>query len=212
MPAVEINRERRGGAVAARVPLPDAVDESEKKPERYEAARREDREGHGTRVYALDRDVSPYGESPRADDLADCGDQGEGKREADAAPEAVGERIDDAVLRGERLGAAEDDAVHDDEGDEDAERGREVGQIGLHEEVDRRDESRYDDDVAGNVHRRRDDPPQGRHEAVGADEHERRREPHAESVLKARRDGKRGAQAEHKPKDGIVLENPIPKG
>ena len=118
--AVEVDRQRSGRAVAARVPFADAVDESEKKPEHDEAAGRKDRQRDGAGVDALHRDVAPHRERPRAGDLPHGRDEREREREADAAAKTVCNRINHPVLARERLGAAENDAVHDDERNEDA--------------------------------------------------------------------------------------------
>ena len=211
MAAVEVNGKRRRGAVAARVPFADAVDEREKKPEGDEPAGGKDGERDGPWVEPLHGDVAPDRQSASADDLADRRNEREGQREANAAPEAVGKRVENAVLRGKRLGTAKYDAVHDDQRDEDAERSGEIGKICLHQKVDGRDERRDDDDVAGNVDGGRYYLPQRRDETVGADEDERRRKAHAERVFKTRGNGERRAEPEHKPENGIVLENPVPK-
>ena len=56
------------------------------------------------------------------------------------------------VFGGEGFGAAEDDAVDDNEGDEEAEGFVEVGEVGLHDKLDDGDESCNHDDESGNAH------------------------------------------------------------
>lgn len=197
--------------MTARIPLAEAVDERQEKPKRDEPARRQDRHRHRTRIEVLERQIAPDRKRARAADLAHRRDEREGEREADSAPEPVRKRIKDPVLARERLGAAEDDAVDDDERDEDAERGRERRQVSLHEQIDRGHERRDDDDVARDVHRRGNHLAERRHQPVRADQDERRREPHADRVLKRCRHRQRRAQPEHQPKRRIVLENPVPE-
>ena len=187
------------------------VDEREQQAERDEAARGQYREHHGVRVDVLDRDVAPHRQRTRAHDLAHRGDEGEGEREADPRAETVGDRVDDPVLACERLGAAENDAVHHDERNEYAKRLGQRRQERLHQQVDRRDERRNYHDVARNVHSARYHLPEKRHQRVRAHEHERRGKPHPESIFKGCGHRERGTEPQHQTKRGIVLENPVPE-
>ena len=99
---------------------PDVVDGRKQEAEHDEAACGQDCENHGVGVDVFYGDVAPYGERPRADDLAHRRDQGQGQREPHAGAKPVRKGIDHAVLARERLGPAEDDAVHDNQRDEDA--------------------------------------------------------------------------------------------
>ena len=61
---------------------------------------------------------------------------GESHRETETYSQSVKGRIHDSVLAGKRLGAAEDDAVHDDKRDEEAQCLVHVRSIGLHGELE----------------------------------------------------------------------------
>jgi hypothetical protein len=120
MAAVKVDRQRRRFTTTTCLHGAYVVYQGEQKSERDESASRQDGQHNAVRVDVFDGDVAPDSERPGPDNLAYGGDQREREREANARAKSVGERVYHAVLAGERLGAAEDDAVNYDQRDKDA--------------------------------------------------------------------------------------------
>ncbi len=92
-----------------------------------------------------------------AQDLADEAEHGEREGEAEADTDAVQRTGAGAVLGGEGFRTAEDDAVHHDERDEQAQGLIDSRRIGLHQQLQQRDEGCDDNDVHRDMHLVRND-------------------------------------------------------
>jgi hypothetical protein len=94
--------------------------------------------------------VSLQGAGP--DQFAHGAQQPQGPGESEPDTQSVGRRLDDPVFGGECLGAAQNDAVDHDQGDEHAQVEKEGVGIGLHHLLDDDDESGDDDNETGDAH------------------------------------------------------------
>ena len=131
--------------------------------------------------------------------------QRDGEAQAHAQPVRNGEQ--DRVLGGERLGAAQDDAVDHDKRHEDAELQVERVGVGLHEQLHANHERGGDHDEAGDAHLGRDDLAQQRDQQVGQGQDEDDRQAHAEAVI----GGLGHGQGRAKPEDQLERRQVLPQ-
>src|SRR5699024_4410732 len=141
-----------------------------------------------------------------AQNLADGGHQQQGQGVADAHADAVDGGVNDGVLAGEHLGAAQNDAVDDDQGDEHAHGVVQALGKGLHHHLYDGDEAGDDNDVAGQVDLGGDDLAQHRDDDVGHHQHEGEGRAHAERVRDrgGQRQGRAGTQ--HQAENRVLLD------
>ena len=169
--------------------------------EHEETARRQHHDHPGLEVGAEQADAE---QRARAEDFAHRAQ----RQQADGEPDAHAERVDHGghwrVLRGMRLGTAEDDAVHDDQLDEGAQRVVKRQADRLDDVIDDGDEGGDDDDVGGDAHLFRNQLAQQRHQAAGADQHESGGQAHGQRVDARHRDRQRRAHAQHHDEDRVL--------
>ena len=186
--------------------------EGDEAGQRQEAADRQDHQ-HGRVLrrqdaHAVGREDA-LAERAAAEQLADDAHAHKGHGVADALRQAVDGGGQHAVLRGEGLGAAENDAVDDDERDEHAEALGQGREISLQQKVDDGDKARDDDDVGRNADLIRNDLAQHGDDDVRADEDQRDGQAHAEAVEQGRRDGHGRAHAQQLAHDGVIGQEPL---
>jgi hypothetical protein len=116
------------------------------------------------------------------------------------------------VLRGKGFGATQDGAVHDDQGDEQAEHLVQIVQPGIESEIDERHQRRDQDDEDRDAHLRTDQRADRRHQNIGRDQHRRGRQPHAEAVGAAGGDGHRRTEGEHLGEDDVLQPEAVLQG
>ena len=153
-------------------------------------------------------EVEPEGGSG-AQDLADEAEHGEREGEADAHADAVTSAREDAVLGGEGLRAAEDDAVHHDERDEQAQGLVHRRRISLHQQLEQRDEGGDDDDIDRDVHLVRHHGGDQGDDHVGKDQDEQRRQTHGQAVDGRRGGSQRRAHAQQQDEGRVVLDQTV---
>ena len=116
---------------------------------------------------------------------------------ADALADAVHRGGTHAVLGGEALRTAEDDAVHDDQGDKHAQRAGQGGNERLEQQIHAGHEAGDDHDVAGDTHFVGNDLAQQGDEDVGEGQDNEHGHAHAQAVEERRGDGHGGAHTQH---------------
>ena len=181
------------------------VDKGHEETEAEETAGCEDEEQHA--VGSADEALAE--EAACTESLADHAEEGECPGEAETDEESVKERVPYVVLRSEGFGATQHDAVDHDEGDEETQRGIEVGDEALHHHLDDGYEGGNDDDEAWNTYFVGYHALEKRDDDIGAHKHEGGGKTHAESVDGRCRCCQRGAHAEDEDPDGVLLDKSI---
>ena len=146
---------------------------------------------------------------PVAEDLTDRTHAEERKGEADAHAKAIQCRGDYVVFVCEHLGAAEDDAVYDDERQEYAERAVKRRGICLDQELDDGHKRRNDNDIARDADGVRDHLFEQRDYDVGADQNNGSRKAHAKPIDRhgGDRKGRTGTEDQHQ--NRVFFDNTI---
>ena len=165
--------------------------------------------GHHEGEHAVAAEEVPSEDGAAAEDLAHRTEHRQRAGEAEADADAVQGGIPHAVLGGEGLRAAEDDAVHHDERDEQAEGLVHGRGVGLHQELDQRHEGGDDHDVGRDVDLVRDEPGDGGDDDVRQDQHEQGRKAHREAVDGGSRRRQRRAHAEDQDEGRVVLDQSV---
>jgi hypothetical protein len=106
-------------------------------------------------------------EGATADDLAYPAQDHEHGGEAEAGDQAIQDRGQGRVFGGEGLGASQDGAVDDDEGDEEAKRLVQLMGIGVETQIDQGHQGGDQDDIDGDAHLRAHDRAHQGHQQVG---------------------------------------------
>ena len=146
-----------------------------------------------------------------AERLTDDGHGADGERKAKAHARAVNGGIHDAVLARVHLGAAENDAVDDDQRQIDTKGLVQAEGVGLHDQLDHGDKARDDDNVARDAYRIGNDLADGGNSHVGQDQNGGRGNAHAEGRDDRGGDRQRRARAEDEDEDGVLLDETLQK-
>ena len=184
------------------------VDDSDNEAEADEGAGRQDEH----------QDVGRLGQDGEAEDgaaaeeLTDAAQQGQGEGEAQAHAKAVQQRRPNGVLGSESLSTTQHDAVHHDEGDEEAEGLIDVGHVCLHDELHHRHKGGDDHDEAGDTYLVGDEALQQGDEDVGQHQHEGGGQTHRHAVdgTGGRCQSRAAAQQQHQ--DGVFFDEAFGKG
>ena len=144
-------------------------------------------------------------EGAGAQDFAHAADHGQAERKAQPHADGVERRRNRRRPRRMRLGAAEHQAVGDDQLDIGAERLVEVEADRLDRVIDHGDEGGDDDDVGGDAHLLRDQVAQQRNQEAGGGQHEGGGQPHRDRVDRRHGDGEGRAHAEHHHEHRVAL-------
>ncbi len=187
----------------------EIIEERHEQPERQESARREDENRLRVLPEAVgEGDVEEGGGS---ENFPRSPEKHERKREAEAHPEPVRDGRGRPVLARERFRAAENDAVHDNEREENPQSRLQFREIRRHDKLHERDEGRDDDDENRDPHLVRHKAFDKRNDEVGKHEDEGRGQPHADGFFYGRGCGEGGTHAENNDEDGIFLEQAFEK-
>jgi hypothetical protein len=122
----------------------------------------------------------------------------------DPGADGIDDRARHGVLRSERLLAAEDHAVNDDQRDERAQRLMDLGLDRLQSHVGDRHERGDDQDIGRDPHLVRYQLSEGRDQDARADQHKESRQPHGEAVYHRVGDGQRRTESEHLDEDRVL--------
>ena len=145
----------------------------------------------------------------RAQELTERAQDQQHHRVADALADAVHRGGGNGVLAGKGLGAAEDDAVDDDQRNEHAKALGDVREKRLQAQINDRNEARDDDDVARDTHFIRNDFAQKGNKDVGKRQDDENGDAHAKAVCNARGDGHGGAHTEHLHQNGVLVDQTV---
>ena len=119
--------------------------------------------------------------------------------------------MQDRLLSCDGFGTPEDDAVHHNQRDEEAERGVERRDERLHEHLHDGHEACDDDDEARDAHCIGDEVLDERDGGVGADEYEHRRQPHSHPIERRRGGRQRGTHPEEERKGRVLRRDAVAK-
>ena len=136
-------------------------------------------------------------EGAGAEELTEYAHDDQHESIADALADAVHRGGTHAVLGGEALRTAEDDAVHDDQGDKHAQRAGQGGNERLEQQVHAGHEAGDDHDIAGDTHFVGNDLAQQGDKDVGEGQDNEHGHAHAQAVEERRGDGHGGAHTQH---------------
>ena len=186
----------------------ELVDDSDDEAEADESARRQDKHQD---VGGLRQDAEAE-DGAAAQELTDAAQQRQGEREAQTHAEAIQTRREDGVLRGESLSATQHDAVHHDQGDEQAERLVNIRDESLHHQLYHRHKRGDDHDEAGDTHLVGDEAFQQGDEDVGKDKYEGRGQTHRHAVDGAGRRSQGRATAQQQDQDGVFFDETFGEG
>ena len=181
------------------------VDDRDEEAEGDECTRRQDEEQN---VVSL-RQQRQAEDGAVAEQFTTDAQQRQAQREAQADADAVEERSHGRLLGCEGLGTSEDDTVHDDQRDEEAQRGVDLRQEGLDDHLENRHEGGNHDDEHGDAHLVGRDRLQAGDDKVGADEHRHRGQAHRHTVQGTGGRGQRGTHTEHQDERGVLLHNAV---
>ena len=124
--------------------------------------------------------------------------------EADAHAQCVSSRGGDGVLAGESLGAAANDAVNDDQGNEHAQGLSQSGNECLQAQIDHGNEASDDDDEHGDTDLVRHDLADQGDDDVGQGQDHQNGDAHAQAVKERGGNGHGGAHAQHLHQNGVL--------
>ena len=181
------------------------IDESHQKTEAEEASGGENHQQHAIGA----ADEADAKEATRAEEFAHHTQKRQRPGEAETHEEAVESGMSDTILRGKGFGTAEDNAVHHDEGDEEAEGLIHIGHKGLHNHLDDGDEGGDNDDEGRNTHLVGDDALKERDDDIRHQEHKGRGKTHHHAVDGRGGGGQRGAHAEDEHPCGVFFDKTV---
>ena len=209
MLAVHSLRRHVKPAFANRLPPREVVANRQNRADDDERTRRRRRQQEVGRPR---RDDLHLEDRPGAEKLPDRAEHRQRQRESEPHPGTVENRAQRPVLRRERLGPAEHDAVHHDQRNEDPERRvQRRRRIGLHQQVDDRHEGRNHHDVDRDADLlRHDSADEGDHQ-IAPRQHEGGRDPHADAVGGAAGHRERRAGAEQQNQHRVLLPDSLGK-
>ena len=170
-----------------------------------EGARRQDEEQHAA-VFGVDGEAENLA---RAQQLAHGTQQGQSHGETQAHAQAVEHGGYRPVLGCEGLGTPQEDTVHHDKRDEQAQRGIQCRHVGLHNHLEQCDKRGYHHHEGRDAHHVGDEVLYGRDDHIGAHQHEGGGQSHAHAVDGGRGCSKRGAHAQEQYKGRVLLDNAI---
>ena len=148
-------------------------------------------------------------EGAAAQELTDDAHSQQDPGVADALEDAVKERGNHAVLVGESLRTAQDDAVHHDQGDEHAQRVGQIRQECLNRQVHAGHEAGDHHDEHGDTDLIRDDLPHSGNNDVGQGQDDGNRHTHADAVEERGGDGHGRAHAQHLNQNGVLRQHTV---
>ena len=186
----------------------ELVDDSDKESEADERARRQDEE----------QDVGRFGQDAETEhgaaskEFADAAQNGQGEGEAQAHACTVENGRENWVFRGEGLSTTEHDAVHHDKRNKQAEGFVNVGNVGLHHQLDDGHKRGYDHDEAGDTNLVGDEALQQRNYQVRHDEDEGGGQAHRHAVDGAGGGGQGRAAAQQQHQNRVLLDEAFGKG
>ena len=181
------------------------TDEGVEQAERDEGAWRQHKQEH---VAGLGQDGGTE-ERTSTNELAHHAEESQREREAESDAQPVEDAGQGRVLAGKGFSTPQDDAVHHDEWDEDAEALVDVGQIGLHDELQDGDEGGDDHHEHRYAHFVGREVLDAGYDEVGADEHRHRCHTHRQSVEGRGGRCQGGAHAEEKHERRVLLDDSV---
>ena len=143
------------------------------------------------------------------EELTDEAQQRQREGEAEANTHAVECAVEYALLSRYGFGTPEDDTVHHDQRDEEAEGSVERGDESLHEHLHDGHEASDDDDEAWDAHGVGDEVLDERDSGIGADEHEHRGQTHRQPVERGGRGRQRGAHPQEEYEGRVLRRDPV---
>ncbi len=207
------------GRLLAVTPLVDGVLGGDQQPQPDKAARRQNgQQQAGIGVEQLDaqgfcplaqQQIGAIKQSTHADDFAHSAKHQQHHGKAQPHHQTVEGRQQRRVLGGIRLGAADDDAVGDNEGDKDAERLIEAIGVGVHQQLHAGHQRGDDHHVDRDADILRHPVAHQRDGEVGADQHCHGGKAEPQRIGKSGGDGEGRAQTQHLYQRGVVLPQPL---
>ena len=152
----------------------------------------------------LIRDQRDSREGTGADDLTEAAQKDQGEGEAQTHADAVEQSRDRLCLQRICLGAAEDDAVDDDQRDVDAQRIIHCRGEALDQQLDDGDQRCDDDDLGGQTDSVRDQVADRGNQQVREHQNCHGGKSHADRVADGGRDSEGRAEAQRHDKDGVL--------